>query len=259
MRRAALPARFRVGSLLYDGSFTPGVLITSAISNFEVLLQRTLVQVTKIQPAPPEDSEDEPEPLLQRDSPSWLIWLMFRPSAAIDALVEQARANETLATLQTRPALAAGLRMLLIALPVALLPLFNTIFNQTQPPGIGTLVRIVLLLIVAMLEWPLVALLAPVLDDSTGGGEEGQRPLYLYPTVQLPRALLGLLTLLLVALSVPVFPVLTWLGAMAWTFLLAAGLWESLYTWKGNQLLLGGLAPVAYQLLLSAVVLLALR
>jgi hypothetical protein len=41
--------------------------------------------------------------------------------------------------------------------------------------------------------------------------------------------------------------------------LLAAGLWESLYTWKGNQLLLGGLAPVAYQLLLSAVVLLALR
>ncbi|MBC8077597.1 MAG: hypothetical protein H7Y32_16095 [Chloroflexales bacterium] len=104
-----------------------------------------------------------------------------------------------------------------------------------------------------------MALLAPWLDDTTGGGEDGQRPLYLYPTSQLPRVLVGLAGLLLLALGVPVLPVIAFIAGIGWSFLLAAGLWESLYGWRGNQLLLGGLAPVAYQLIVLLIYLITQR
>ena len=50
-------------------------------------------------------------------------------------------------------------------------------------------------------------------------------------------------------LGVPALPVLLWLAAIGWSFVLAAGLWSALYDWRGSQLLLGGVAPVVFQLL----------
>jgi len=56
--------------------------------------------------------------------------------------------------------------------------------------------------------------------------------------------------LIIVLLGVPLLPVLLWLVAIGWSFLLAAGLWEALYDWRGGLLLAGGLVPVAFQLLI---------
>ena len=93
----------------------------------------------------------------------------------------------------------------------------------------------------------------------TGGGEEGQRGLYLYPTVQLPRLLAMIAALLLLVLGIPVLPVIAWIGAIIWSFVLAAGLCEALYSWKGSQLLLGGLLPVMYQMIVLLIFLLTQR
>ena len=121
------------------------------------------------------------------------------------------------------------------------------------------LLRVVLLLLLGVLEWLLVGLLAPTLDEMTGGGEEGQRAIYLYPIVQLPRLLAMIGALALLALAVPALPIIIWIGAIVWSFLLATGLWEALYGWKGSQLLLGGLLPVAYQMIVLLIFLLTQR
>lgn len=85
------------------------------------------------------------------------------------------------------------------------------------------------------------------------------RPFYLYPTIQLPRVLALLGAVLLTLLGVPGLPVLLWFGALVWAFLLAAGLWEELYQWKGTQLIAGGLFPVVFQLLMLIAYLFAVR
>ena len=259
VRGNALPASSRAGSALYDGGFRPGILLTSALSNFEPLLQRVLLEVSQAHRRYGEAEPSDENPLFRRDAPSWLLWLAFRPSAALDQMVEQARADETTKLFKLGPTLRALWRMVAVVLPVALLPLFNTLFAQALPPDAGVLARMLLLMLLGLLEWPLIALLAPWLDDSTGGGEEGQRPLYLYPASQLPRVLTGCAALLLLALGVPVLPVIALIAGIGWSFLLAAGLWEALYSWRGNQLLLGGLAPAAYQLIVLLVYLVTQR
>jgi len=55
--------------------------------------------------------------------------------------------------------------------------------------------------------------------------------------------------LVLVLIAVPFLPVLLWLVAIVWSFLLAAALCEELYDWRGGQLFAGGLVPVVFQLL----------
>jgi hypothetical protein len=110
-----------------------------------------------------------------------------------------------------------------------------------------------------MLEWPLVCLISVILDEMTGGGEEGNRAFLLYPLTQLPRLLPLTGALIMVLLGVPILPVLFWIGAIGWSFLLAAGLWESLYDWRSGQLLAGGLVPVVFQLLILLAYLVVLR
>jgi len=255
--RSGLPSSFRFSSLFYDGSLELGVLMTSAISNFEPLLQRIVLAVAQAKRIDVQ-SEDAP-PLLQRESQSSLLRFAFRPSVGIDQLVEQTREDENTKEFSIGPTLRAAGPMVGLALPVALLPIFNAIFAQGNPPGVWLLGQFILLFVLGMIEWPLAGVLAPVLDEMSGGGEEGQRPLYLYPLVQLPRILAMVAALVLLTLSIPVLPVLLWLGAIIWSFLLAAGLWEALYGWKGSQLLLGGLIPVAYQLIVLLIFLLTQR
>src|SRR4029078_4383995 len=115
----------------------------------------------------------------------------------------------------------------------------------------GTIIGgMIVLSLLGMLEWPLVALTLTTLDDMTGGGEEGYRGFYLYPTIQRPRLLPLAGALIMILLGLPFLPVLFWLGAIVWSFLLAAGMCESLYDWRGGQLFAGGLVPVVFQLLI---------
>lgn len=257
-RGAALPLHYRFNSLLYDGSFKPGLIVTSAIGNFQPLLHRALLETTHTQSVAPPRPTDPP--LLQQEARSWLLWLAFQARAALEELVNQVRADST--TLAAHPAnlLRAAGPMVWLALPPALILLIDGLLLRGAAPDLGLVVSAFMLWLVAMLEWPLACLLVMVLDDATGGGEEGYRAFAIYPFVQLPRLLPLLGALLLLALGVPLLLLMVaWIGAILWSFRLAARLWETLYGWQGSQALLGGLIPVVWQLLVLLVYLLVQR
>jgi len=241
------PLTARLNSLIYDGSLAPGVLITSAISNFEPLLQRIILEVTRIQS---ERATLADAPILQSDARSPFLLLSFRPGTTIDRLVEESREDDSTKEIKPARLLRAAGPMFCLALMPALLLFADRVIQQGVLPDGRVLVAMIVLVLLGMLEWPLVCLVSEALDEMTGGGEEGQRVFYLYPLIQLPRLLPLVGALVMVLLGVPILPVLLWFGALAWSFLLAAGLWEALYDWSGGQLLAGGLVPVAFQLLI---------
>ncbi len=248
-----LPFSYRLNSFFYDGSFVPGIFVTSAMSNFEAVMQQILLEVLRLQDAREEAAEARglrpPPAMIQQEAQSWLLRMLFKPAMTIQALVEWVCAETEGRQLDSAQIRSAAGRMFWIALLPALFLLFNLVLVQSSTPGFGVLIGVAMLWIISMLEWPLVSLLSMLLDDSTGGGEEGYRALYIYPTVQLPRLLpmLGALILLLVGL--PVLSVLGWMGAIGFSVFLSAGLWEKLYNWKGSQLVLGGLVPAIWQFL----------
>lgn len=242
-----LPSAFRLASVIYHGGLAPGVLVTSAMSNFEPLLQRVVLEVTRHQAGRAPDGDS---PILQSGARSALLLLSFRSGATLDQMVAEAREDEATKELIPRRLLPAAGPMFWLALPPMLLLLFDRAIAQGILPDSRLVVGSVMLFVLGLLEWPLVALVTIALDDMTGGGEEGQRIFYLYPTIQLPRLLPLAGALLLVLLGVPILPVLLWIAAIFWSFLLAAGLCEALYDWHGGQLLTSGLLPVVFQLLI---------
>jgi len=247
IQAAGLPASSRLASLIYEGSFAPGVLVTSAITNFEQVLQRVVLEVSRYQS---ERGAPADKPILQSDARSNLLLLSFRAGPTIDTLVAEAREDDTTKLIDTRRMLRAAGTMAWLALPPALLLLFDRSIQQGLLPNGSIIGGMIVLFLLGLLEWPLTALALQTLDDMTGGGEEGYRGFYLYPTIQLPRLLPLFGALLMVLLGVPFLPVMLWLGAIVWSFLLAAGMAEALYDWRGGQLMAGGLIPVVFQLLI---------
>jgi hypothetical protein len=242
-----LPASSRLSSLIYEGSLAPGVLVTSALSNFEQVIQRIVLEVTR---SHSERGAPSDTPILQSDARSNFLLLSFRAGPTLDQLVDESRADEETKQLDLRRLVRAAGPMAWLALPPALLLLFDRSIQQGILPN-GTIIGgMIVLFLLSMLEWPLVALTMTTIDDMTGGGEEGYRGFYLYPTIQLPRLLPLVGALIMVLLGVPFLPVLLWLGAIGWSFLLAAGMCESLYEWRGGQLFAGGLVPVVFQLVI---------
>lgn len=250
-----LPISTRFASLIYEGSFKPGVLLTSAISTFEPLLQRTVLEVTRHQNV---EGEIEGSPLFQSEAYSPLLFTSLRATNAIDRQVEDSRETNETTEFKTPLLLRAAKPMFWIALMPALLAFADRAIRQAILPMPALFVAIVILFVFAMIEWPVVALAASTYDDMSGGGEEGNRPFYLYPTTQLPRVVPMAFAILFTLLGVPILPMLLWLAAIGWSFLLAAGLWSDLFDWRGSQLVVGGLVPVIFQLLLMLAYLFAL-
>ena len=242
-----LPLIARCSSLLYDGSLRPGILVTSAIENYEPLLQRTVLEVVR---NPAEALPDDALPVFQSEARSDALMLSFQSAHAIDRLVEDARADETTLVWNRQRILRVVPPMLWLGLLPTLIFLADTSVLQGIIPDGRMLAIAVVIFFLGLLEWPLVATAVTVLDEMSGGGEEGNRAFYLYPVTQLPRLLpLGVaLIALLIGVSwlAPIF----WIAAIVWSFLLAAGLWGALYDWRGSQLLTGGLIPVLYQILM---------
>jgi hypothetical protein len=251
-----LPFTARLNSLIYDGGFTPGILITSALNTFEPLLQRIVLEITRHQGAQPAQADT---PIFQNEARSPFLLLSFRAGVAIDQLVAELREDEESKALSPVRLLRAARPMFWLALPPALLMFCDRAIRQGILPDGGLVGGMIVLFLLSMLEWPLVCLISVILDEMTGGGEEGNRAFLLYPLTQLPRLLPLTGALIMVLLGVPILPVLFWIGAIGWSFLLAAGLWESLYDWRSGQLLAGGLVPVVFQLLILLAYLVVLR
>jgi hypothetical protein len=251
-----LPLAGRLSSLIYDGSLTPGVLITSALNTFEPLLQRVVLEITRHQS---ERTTLAEAPIFQNEARSPFLLLSFRAGTTIDQLVAEIREDEDSKTLTARRLLRAAKPMFWLALPPVLLMFCDRAIRQGILPDSGLLAGMIVLFLLSLLEWPLVCLVSVILDEMTGGGEEANRSFYLYPLTQLPRLLPLAGALIMILLGVPILPVLFWIGAIVWSFLLAAGLWEALYDWRSGQLLAGGLVPVVFQLLILLAYLVVLR
>jgi hypothetical protein len=251
-----LPFVARFSSLIYDGSFGPGILITSALNTFEPLLQRVVLEITRHQGGQPALAD---APIFQNEARSPFLLLSFRAGAAIDQLVADLREDEESKTLTPGRLLRAARPMFWLALPPTLLMFCDRAIRQGILPDAGLVGGMIVLFLLSLLEWPLVCLISVILDEMTGGGEEGNRAFLLYPLTQLPRLLPLAGALIMVLLGIPILPVLFWIGAIGWSFLLAAGLWEALYDWRSGQLLAGGLVPVVFQLLILLAYLIVLR
>jgi hypothetical protein len=149
--------------------------------------------------------------------------------------------------------------MLGIAAFPALMLLADRLLDGDGYPSLGIILGALVIWFFGVLEWPLVAIVSLLIDDNTGGGEEGYRALYVYPSSQLPRLLPMVAALALQVVGAPALPALLWIGAIVWAFWLASGLFEQLYEWQGSQAILGGVLPVVWQLLLLLGFLLATR
>ena len=246
-----LPAVQRVTSLLYDGSMGGGVLITSHISNFQPMLEHAITHISPFE-------QEGGTPILRQDARSSLLWMAFGGSAARDEAVASARDNAETRGISVAGMLPAARTMASVAmLPALLLAIGGLMADRT--PSLGLLFGTLALWLFGMLEWPLVGLTSMLLDDKTGGGEEGYRAFHLYPASQFPRILPLTAALIFQVIGTPVLPTLAWIGAIAWAFWLGRSLWESLYEWRGSQAILGGLLPVIWQLLLLSGYLIAIR
>lgn len=256
-RGPLLPVGYRVNSLLYDGSFRPGVLVTSAMSNFEYIMQQVLLAVSQLEELREQEAEARgvrpPASVLQQDAASLLLRTTFKPRSAMQQQVERVCAESNATPIETSWLRQAAQPMFWVALFPVLIFLINGFLLRGQAPSIGLIIGLVLLWFIGMLEWPLISLLAILLDDATGGGEEGYRALYLYPLSQLPRVLPLIGGVILLIIGWPALALLAWLVAIGLSGWLSANLWERLYNWKGSQLVLGGLLPVVWQLLVLLV------
>lgn len=243
-----LPFLSRFSSLLYDRSFRPGVLVTSALSCFEELLSKIVIAVMKVDPVKGPLQDDRP--IFQSKARSDLLVGLLNSGHAVELFVDEAREQDESKQLSVRRLFGPARTMAVLALMPALILFADRALMQGILPDTRLLLAMLTLFFVSMLEWPLVAVASAVLDESTGGGEEGNRVWYLYPRSQMPRIIAMLAVLALTLLAIPIAPILVWMAAMAWIFVLAAALWSALYDWVGMQLLSGGLIPVAFQVLI---------
>lgn len=235
----------RASSFLFEGSLERGVVLTSALSTFEPLIQQIVLEVARGQ----RQAETE-DGLLVEDAPAWLLRLLFKPSDAIDRLLSHSLKDESAARFDFSRALQAGQPMLWVAGVPTVMLLCELMINQGRPPiPPAPILSAFAFFVFCMIEWPLAAMLAQVLENNQDEDAHKARPFYLYPLIQLPRFLVMVLALLLLLLGVPILPALLWFGAAIWSFLLTAGLWEGLYGWHGTQLLAMGAIPAVYQLI----------
>ncbi len=238
-----LPWYFLMGSWLYDGGIGRGALIWPMIRNFEPLMQRVALELTRRQ------QPDQPLKL-RDDAPGWLLMLAARPALALDRLVQSYEQEiDAPQGLEIRPALQAAGRMLWIAAGPALLLLIHWMMYQ----GIVVSAQVPLMLLLALIwgvtEWPLASFMASSLDQVVGAGNKGYQGLYMYPTAQLPRLLPLGIAVLLTMMGFPTFALVAWAFGIAWSGLLAAGLWEALYGWRGLPLLAGSFMTIFFQIL----------
>lgn len=244
----ALPWFYRIGAWFYDSSPTRGVLIWPMARGFETLMQRIALELSR-QGRPGEDAG----PRLRDDAPGWLILLALRPAEALDRLVE-AEHNAHIEldgpqALDRARLIQALVPMISLAVgPILLLlghwVLFRGLVFSFQIPGV-----LLFGLLWGLAEWPLASMIAASLDQIVGGGTKGHAGLYLYPISQLPRLLPVILGLLLLLLGFPNLALVAMLGAIVWSAVLTAGLWEALYGWHGWPLVAGSAMTVCFQLL----------
>ncbi len=238
-----LPWYYVMGSWLYDGGSGRGALIWPMLSQFEPLMQRMALELTRRQ------APDQPMKL-RDDAPGWLLMLAVRPAEALDRLVGvYERERDLPQDLELPAVLRAGLQMLWVTAAPAILLLLYWMMYKGQLLVLQVPLMLILAIIWGITEWPLASFLSSSIDQIVGVGNKGYQGLYLYPTAQLPRVLPLVLAVLLTLMGFPTLAMIAWGAGIAWSGLLTAGLWEALYGWRGPVLLAGSIMTVFFQIL----------
>lgn len=240
----SLKLMHHISSLLFDGSNARGVLLTSALSVYDPLVQQIVLEVSRRQ-----RPNEQDEGILTEDAPAWLLRLMFKPSDAIDRMVSNILRREDSTKIKFDTMITLGRPMLWLAAIPTLMLLVERHINGVHYPTVSSIINVLVFVFICLLEYPIAAAVAQFSERNMDGDAHLARPFYLYPTAQLPRIVVMLGALLLLVLNVPLLPVLLWIGAAIWSFLLTAGLWEGLYGWSGGKLLGIGAIPAIIQVL----------
>lgn len=242
--KKALRTPHYASSLLFDGSSSKGVILTSALSAFEPVLQQIVLEVSR-----GSRNNNDDEGILHEDAPAWMLRLMFKPTEALDRLIEAGEKRVETLKINTKALWHEGRPMIwLAAIPTVML-FVQQMINRGHVPTVGSILGAIFFFIFCLIEWPLAAGMAQFIERNLEDDAHQARPFYLYPVVQLPRILVMLGALLLLLLGVPLVPMLLWLGAAIWSFLLTAGLWEGMYRWEGTKLFAMGAIPAVFQLI----------
>jgi len=196
-------------SACLGAGFKPGILFTSAIRDFEPLVDRLRQEVALAAPQAVFDDQFFSVPAR----------LVFEPVPTIDGLANQSRDEDWAPSTLAQPARAmaavtAGLLLVLLLL----LALRG-----------GAWWKPVLLIGLGAIEWAAGALYFYALGAFLPGEVELQQGARLYPFPQIPRALLALPMAMLVVAGLPFLATMVGLAAIVWAVILTALLLQQVY------------------------------
>ena len=235
-------------SMLFEGSTERGVILTSALSTFDALMQQIVLEVSRGQ-----RHVEREDGLLNEDAPAWPMRLTFKAGETLDRLVSHYDQDAESAKFNYPRLIEASRPMLWIAGLYTAILLVSQLINNVLPPAPQLIITAVFFFIFCLLEWLLTAGLAKALEQNSDVDAHRNRPLYIYPIVQSPRILPLLGGLILVLLGLPWLAALVWIGTAFWSFLLTAGLWDSMYGWDSTKFFVMGAVPAVYQLIMMLV------
>jgi hypothetical protein len=222
----------RLVSACMGAGFQPGVLFTSDLRDFKPLILR-LYQEVKI--ASPEALFDD-----EFASPSALI--VLEPIPTLDTLVQQAQGGGWPMTIssQAMAAVPAGL----VLVEILILILQGGIW--WEPLAI---------IILCEFEWLIGAFYLYALAEFFPGQIEFRQAALLYPLPQIPRALLALPMMMLVAAGLPFVAAMIGLAGLLWSVILTIFLVRRVFRLQSIlPAVIGGAFQALYQFLVLALV-----
>ena len=187
----------------------PGILFTSAIRDFEPLVDRLRQEVALA----------APEAVLDDQFFSLPARLVFEPAPTLDGLVGQSRDEDWAMANLAQPArvMAAVTAGLLLIQVLMLILKGGAWWKPVALVGLGAV------------EWAAGALYFYALGAFLPGEVELYQGARLYPYAQIPRALLALPMAMLVAAGLPFLASMVGLAAIVWAVILTAVLVQQVY------------------------------
>jgi hypothetical protein len=222
----------RLVSVCMGAGFQPGVLFTSDIRDFKPLILRLYQEVKSASPQALFDDEFV--------SPSAL--LVLEPVPTLDTLVEQAQGEgwPMGVSAQAMAAVPAGL----VLVEILILILQGGIW--WEPLAIVALCEF---------EWLIGAFYLYALAEFFPGQIEFREAALLYPLPQIPRALLALPMMMLVAAGLPFLAAMIGLAGLLWSVILTIFLVRRVFRLRSIlPAVIGGAFQALYQFLVLALV-----
>lgn len=223
----------RLVSMCLGAGYEPGVLMASAIRDFEPLIHRMRQEVNRA----------APKPIFDDSFFSLPARLVLEPTPTLTGLVDQARNEGWPLSLSSQAMIAVAASLTLVQLLI--LVLVGGFW--WEPPAIVGL---------AAAEWLLGALYLYAIAEVFAGNIEFREAALLYPMPQIPRALLAILMAIFVVAGMPFLAAMLGLVGILWAVILTALLVQHVYHLKSLlPAMAGGALQALFQFITLAIIL----